>query len=279
MSTAIPSHFHVLAAVAAPLWIAALLNGQTEKPAAAPIQLTPYTAPDHSASAGIPPGWKVTQGSESLIRMSGPAGETVALGLAVVAHNGPFQLAQMPANGIDLSMPYTANLTQKLGMIVEHAAATSGSAVTQVTLKSSTPIQVPPMLGQCGRIVATYTDQKKGALETMAVICSLPPDAVGNYKNIMLAALAPATVAEQSAPAAQAAFRSYRVPPAWLQRKLAPWDTPAPMAAGGGGSSAMAEELMRETAAQTAGSLNSANCFDLSVLRNTPDRLLPPSCR
>jgi hypothetical protein len=36
--------------------------------------------------------------------------------------------------------------------------------------------------------------------------------------------------------------------------------------------------ILRSTAAAQAASQNSSNCFDLAVLRETPQRLLPRSC-
>src|ERR1039457_1314275 len=80
---------------------------QANKPAttaAVPAtQLQPYTAPDKSASAGVPSGWKVIKGQETVIGMSGPQGETVVLGNTLVVRNGAFQPGQRASNGIDFS--------------------------------------------------------------------------------------------------------------------------------------------------------------------------------
>jgi hypothetical protein len=43
--------------------------GQVTTPAAS--QLTPYTNPDGSASAGVPSGWQVTRGQRTFIQMKG----------------------------------------------------------------------------------------------------------------------------------------------------------------------------------------------------------------
>ena len=237
------------------------------------IQLQPYTAPDQSASAGVPSGWQVTKGAETVIQMTGPQGETVFLGDTIVAKNGPFQAGQRGANGIALSMPYTATLAQKLTMIFQQNAAVSGKPAPQVTFNSATPIQVPPILGQCGRFVASVSDAK-GPMKVMGVYCSFPVDSGGAYKNVMLLAQAPASGAPQSAPIAQAIFQSYRIPPAMLKKKLAPfYAPPPPMPVGGGGGGMNSSTILGE-----AGADNSANCFDLSVLRETPTRDLPRSC-
>jgi hypothetical protein len=239
------------------------------------IQLEPYTASDQSASAGVPSGWKVTKGQETVIQMTGPQGETLVLGNTLVARNGAFQPGQRGSNGIDLSMPYTAPLTQKLTMIIQQNAAVAGKPAPQINITSATPIQLPAALGQCGRFVAGL-DGAQGQMKIMGVFCSLPLDSGGAYKNIMLMAQAPVAVAAQSAPAAQAVFQSYRIPTAWLQKKLAPHNPPPPprMPA----RTASPAMMNSSTILGEAGADNSANCFDLAVLRETPNYLLPRSC-
>jgi hypothetical protein len=253
-------------------------GGQSAKPAganAAPpaIQLQPYTASDQSASAGVPSGWKVTSGAGTLIQMTGPAGEAVSLGTTMVARNAAFQPGQKPANGIDLAMPYAATLPQKLTMILEQGAAAAGKSAPNVTIDSATQLPLPAAVGQCGRFVADLTGQQ-GAMKLLAVFCSLPVDSGGTYKNIMLLAQAPAASAAQVAPTAQAIFQSYRIPAAWLQKKLAPFTAPPPAAE----TAAVAGAINRSTALGMAGADNSANCFDLGVLRETPTYDLPRSC-
>ena len=269
----------VLAATVAPLGFICLTAGcqQATKPAATAaspaVQLQPYTASDQSASASVPSGWQVKSGAETVIQMTGPQGETVALGNTLVAQNGAFQPGQRPSNGIDLSMPYTATLPQKLTMILQQNAAAAGKPAVQVTLDSATPLQLPPAIGQCGRFVADLSGQQ-GPMKLMAVFCSLPLDSGGHYKNIMLLALAPPATAAQSAPTAQVIFQSYRIPATWLQKKLAPFTAPPPPAA----TAAAAAMINRSTMLGVAGADNSANCFDLGVLRETPKYDLPRSC-
>jgi hypothetical protein len=259
---------------------------QSTKPAAATaaapaIQLQPYTASDQSASAGVPSGWKATKGQDTVIQMSSPEGVTVSLGNTVIARNAAFVPGQKPANGVDLSMPYSATLPQKLTMMLQNSAAAAGKPAPQVTIDSATPLQLPAAIGQCGRFVADLSGQQ-GAMKLLAVFCSTPVDSGGTYKNIMLLAQAPVAVAAQAAPTAQAVFQSYRIPSTWLQRKLAPFTAPPAAAATAGmsaaASSAEAAMIMRSTNAASASAQNSANCFDLSVLRETPTYELPRSC-
>jgi hypothetical protein len=253
-------------------------GGQAAKPAASTgspaIQLTPYTAPDQSASAGVPAGWQVTKGGQTVIDMTGPQGVTLDLGNTFVAQNGSFQAGKAGPKGTDLTMPASAGVSQKLIMIMQQNAVIAGKPIPQFTVASSTPIPFPANLGECGRMVLDNL-AAQGEMRIMAVFCSFPVDMGGTFKSIVLMASAPAAVASESAPMAQAIFQSYRIPAAWLQSKLAPFHAP-PAAKASSGSAA---KTMQETEAAEAAANNSANCFDLTVLRSTPTALLPMSCR
>jgi len=208
--------------------------------------------------------------------MTGPQGETLSLGNTVIAKNAPFQLGQRASNGVDITMPYTAPLQQKLVMILQQNASIAGKPIPQVTFTSATPIQLPPALGQCGRFVANLTGQQSPA-KAMGAFCSLPLDTGGTYKNIIILATAPEAIAAQSAPIALAVIQSYRIPATWLQRKLAPNILPSPPPSSGN-AAARAAAINSATTFGMVGSDISANCFDLSVLRETPTYQLPRSC-
>lgn len=259
------------------------------------IPLTPYTAPDQSASAGVPAGWQVSKSGGTAIIMSGPQGETVALGNTVIAHNGAFQLGQKGPAPAAFSMPYSASLAQKLTMIAQQGAAAGGQPNPQVTIASATPVQAAPALGQCGKFVFSFVGKTAqgqiAPLKAIAFYCSLPPDQAGLYKNIQILAQAPVATAAQSAPTALAIFGSYKIPPAWLQKLIAPVLPPQAAAAIAGqarqasGSSGMtaaqdtraANVLNGETNRAAAGATQSANCFDANE-RETPTVFLPQSC-
>jgi hypothetical protein len=239
---------------------------------AASVQLTSYTAPDGSASAGVPAGWKVTNASQTLILMGSPDGAVITLGKTFIAHNAAFQPGQKGPNGTDLSMPYSANLEQKLITIFQQNAAIAGKSGQQFTFNSATPIQVPPILGQCGRFVVTASGSA-GSNKLMGLFCSLPLDSGGNYKNIILLAQAPASVAQQDAPIAQAVFASYRIPQAMLARKLAPFTAPVTIPAG-----VIAPPGMSAATWALQQSDVSATCFDEGVIRGYSNRQLPQEC-
>jgi hypothetical protein len=272
-----PLRWAASAATLALILGAAFVHGTSQ--AAAPsatapsIQLQPYTAPDQSASAGVPSGWNVTKGEQTVIQMNGPQGETIFLGNTMIARNAPFQLGQKGAGGADLSMPYSAPLAQKLTMILQQAAAIAGRPPSPVTITSATPLQLPKPLGQCGRFVATGT-AAQGPMKFMGAICSLPLDTGGTYKNVMLLAQSPPASAAQDAPIATAVFHSYRISMPMLQRKLAPFTAPPPLPmVHGSGPGAMPMPMPMPMMDNT-----SADCFDLVVIRETPNYQLPRKC-
>lgn len=263
----VPRNLLLLAAAAA-LAVAAIAQST---PAAAP-KLTPYTTPDKSASAGIPPGWKVTSGAQTVIVMAGTQGETISLGNTLIVRNAAFQLNQAASAGVDLSIPNSDTLSQKFTMAMQHGAALSGYPDPQVTITSETPMsQVPASVGQCGHILAGMNG-KTGPVTVATIMCSLPIDQGGTYKVIFITAQAPPAIAQQEGALASAVFASYRIPSNMLQAKLAPFYVPPAVA------NAETAAILKQTAIQQNMINTQANCFDLTVLRETPQPLLPRSC-
>ena len=202
----------------------AMAQGQSA--GASPVPpLQPFTAPDQSASVGVPRGWKVTRSADTVIQLEGPAGETIFLGHTAIAHDGPYQAGH--AAGADLSMPYSWPLTRKLTALLEGASARSVEHATNISVVSATPLQAPPMFGDCARMVVKFTGSH-GPMIFATKLCSLPRDSAGYYKNFFLAAQAPADIAEREGALARAVFASYQVAAPLRQRILAPY-TPAPV--------------------------------------------------
>ena len=249
---------------------AAALAQSTPSAAPAP-KLQTYTTPDKSASAGVPPGWKVTTGAQTVIIMTGTQNETINLGYTAIARNAPFQLGQKGSGGADVSIPNSASLSDKLTMVLENNAALNSGPAPQVKIASETPIQVPASVGQCGRVRATIAG-KTGPMTLAALMCSLPVDSGGTYKIMFKLAQAPPDIAQQEAALAGAVFASYRIPPNMLQAKIAPFYVDPAVAA------AETKAILQQTAAMNNAVNTQANCFDLTVLRETPQYLLPRSC-
>ncbi len=86
----------------------------------------------------------------------------------------------------------------------------------------------------------------------------------------------PTSLATQERALAEAVLRSYRIPSAELAKKLGPVYAKPRMSPGAVNAAAAA--TMGSVWAQEGAADNAANCFDLSVLRETPDYRLPMSC-
>lgn len=256
-----------------------LAQGAAPAPAAAPAApLTPYTAPDQSASAGVPAGWKVTKGANGVIQMSGPQGEAISMGNGVFVKNGPFQVGQKLPPPIALSMPYQATLGQKYAMIWQEASFEAGDSTEKVSIISAKTIPLGK-IAECGIFLGSETNAK-GASKFESRFCSLPMDTNGIFKLFWMNATIPAALAAQERATAEAVLASYRPSPASLKLILQPASPPIPppmMVGGGGvagGAGGMSSVLYGERMAN-----QSSECMDLAVIREEPDWKLPSYCR
>jgi hypothetical protein len=195
-------------------------------PAAAPVQLQSYTAPDRSASAGVPAGWKVAGASQTNIVLSGPQGEVIDLGEAFIAHDGPFQLGQTGPDGSNMSMPYSAKLTDKLTMVFQQRAALNRNPAPQIKFLYAAPLQSLPAGFQCG-VFAIAASGIATPADALGIFCSLPEDSAQFFKNFLIFGSAPTALAAKDVPTVAAVLKSYQIPPAWLQKKFAPFTAPA----------------------------------------------------
>lgn len=252
-------------------------NTAPSRAPAAPLQ--PFTTQDGSASAQIPAGWKVGMQGQTVIDLLGPNGETISLGNTFIARNAAYQPGKVA--GVDLTLPYQANLEQKFTLIMQHSAGLAGKALPQITYASATPIQAPALFGQCGLFLGTMSATDAAPTNFEGVLCSLPLDVAGTYKNIFKLGRLPVTLAAQERATIEAILASYSIPLPWLQKKLAPNFVAPPPSAGGAASGAIATKeanaLNTETLNSMQGAQVSANCFDLNE-RDTPIWKLPASC-
>lgn len=240
---------------------------------ASPVPLQPYTAPDQSASAGVPAGWKVTKGQYGVIQMSGPRGESISLGNGVFVMNGQFQAGRRSNGPISMTMPYQATLAQKYAMVWQQAAAEGGDPTERASVTSATPIPLGK-IAECGIFLGNQTNAK-GPSNFESRFCSLPMDTNGIFKLFWMNATIPAALAAQERATAQAVLASYKPSAASLKLILQPATPPMPPpnaggAAGSGESSAMYAARMAD---------ESSTCMDEGVIREVPERLLPPYCR
>lgn len=256
-----PSHILLLA-----LFPASFAFAQSPAPSAAADPAAPvstlgtYTAPDGSASAGLPTGWSITRAAETRISMTSASGETIDLGGTFVVRNAPYIPDQTPADGIDLSVPNSASLAEKFTDIVMTAQYVAKASPPHMTVTSSAPFTAH--LGfSCATLDGSYTGDK-GAFTFRAIVCSLPVDTGNTYKVISKYWQAPPALAGQDKSLAEAVLASYRVPPALLQKKIAPHFAPP------------AVPLVNPQPG-----LSATECFDLAILRGVPTDKLPEYCR
>ena len=238
------------------------------------IQLAPYTAPDGSASAGVPAGWNVTKGANGVIQMSGPKGESISLGNGLFVKNGPYQPGQKANGIIAMTMPNQATLGQKFAMVWQQAVfAAGGDPTEKVNILSSTSIPLG-QVAQCGTFLGSQTNAK-GATNFEVRFCSLAMDRNGIFKLFWISAIIPSALAAQERATAEAVLSSYRPSAATLKLILQPSTPPLPppSAAGGGGGGMSSAMYAAQMADQTS------TCMDEAVIREVPERLLPPYCR
>ena len=214
--------------------VVATARAQATSPAAVPVQLQPYTAPDKSASVGVPSGWQVTNAGSGAIAMAGPQGEAVNVKV-IVAHDGPFQLGQKGPGGADLTMPSSARLSDKLVMVLQQQAALNGMPVPQLKYLYQASIKMPSGMGQCGMFAISAAGGANPG-DGMGIFCSFDDSSARFFKSFLMYGAAPTTIAAQTVPTVQAVFRSYKLAPGWTQKMLSPY-TPADSADPGPGGS------------------------------------------
>ena len=268
------SEFLKFAALAAGFIAGASLAIAQQSTPAPPTSLQTYTAPDTSASVGVPAGWKVTKAAYAVIQMSGPNGEAISLGNTIFVRNGPYQPGQQASGLISITMPNQATLTQKVDAVWQQAAAASGFPGARVTVTSATPVPLGN-IAQCGIFLGSLTNAQ-GPQNFETRFCSLPMDTNGVYKLFYMNARIPASLAAQERATAEAVLSSYRPSLATLKALLQPSTPPLPPmgAAGPGGGPAESSTAYAERMAD-----ESSTCMDEGVIRQVPERQLPPYCR
>lgn len=278
--------FRVIALL--PLFTAVACHAQAPQTAAAPstansavMPLQPFSAQDGSASAQVPAGWKIEKQGQTAIDLNGPNGEAILLGNTYIARNAPYQNARV--QGVDLNMPYQANLEQKFTMIFQYAAFLTGTRVPQIQFISAKAVQAPAPFGQCATFLGAITGYGSMPPSNFeGLFCSLPMDVAGTYKNILKLAIVPTQFAAKERATSEAVLASYSIPTSWLQRKLALNVSAPPQMAGGGAINASTLAQINAINAATAnmirGADTSANCADQAI-RETPMWRLPAACR
>lgn len=233
---------------------AALLEPQAA-PAAASTSLK--STADKTASISLPPGWTLAKGANGFVYVTGPNDERISLGVLVLARNAQ---VGTPVNGeVAFAMPFNASLENKFTTAIDIGAEKQGMPAPHIVFASKTKMKLP----MCERFLGGWTagDQSR---KFEGVICSLQPDYLGLYKNLMFLANVPASQAAADRPIVEKIVNSYRVTAGMFKKMLAPY-TPMPPASS-----------MRFSAPYE--DPTNSDCFDYNVIRESPPWEMPMHC-
>jgi hypothetical protein len=242
-----------------PLICLALIVGASR----ASAQLTTATTDDKTASVGVPAGWKLAKGSNGFVYVTGPNDQRVNLGVIVIGKNGPPGTAT--SGEVAFALPFAATLKEKFTTILQAGAAKQGVPKPEIAFASENPTKLP----MCSRLFGSTTagsDSRKFE----GVICSLKPDWLGLYKNIVFLAEVPSSRAAQDRPVVEQIAASYRVTPDMFKKMLAPY-TPLPPRPAGGATPAMPSLAPYQDP-------TNSDCFDYNVIRESPPWEVPMHC-
>jgi len=215
----------------------------------------------------VPAGWKVAGASQTNIELSGPQGEVIDLGEGFIAHDGPFQLGQTGPDGSNMSMPFSAMLSDKLTMVLQQRAALNRNPAPQIKFLYAAPLQSLPAGFQCGVFVIAASGVAT-PVDALGIFCSLPEDRLQFFKNFLTFGSAPTAIAAKDAPTVAAVIKSYKIPSAWLQKKFALFTAPAASASPdqGPGSSAEVQMYLNAMENQQAVIDHGATCTDAGII-------------
>jgi hypothetical protein len=224
----------------------------------ASAQLTTVSTDDKTASVGIPNGWKLAKGSNGFVYVTGPNDQRASLGVIVVAKNGP--AGSGTTGEVAFALPFSATLKEKFTTILQAGAAKQGLAKPEITVASEAPTKLP----MCSRLFGSTTagsDSKKFE----GVICSLRPDWLGLYKNIVFLLQVPSSRAAQDRPIVEQIAASYRVTPDMFKKMLAPY-------------TALPPQQPLPTGLAPYQDPTNSDCFDYNVIRESPPWEVPMHC-
>jgi hypothetical protein len=248
------------------LAIAALaISGALASPASMTLAATTLktaTTADKTATVGLPSGWVLTKGAKGFVYVTGPNDERINLGVIIIAKNAP---SGANLNGeVAFALPYAASLRDKFTTIMQVSATKGGQPQPQITFASQAQTKLP----MCSRFLGSWTaggDSRKFE----AVLCSLQPDYLGLYKNIVFMAQVPSSLAAKDRPIVEQIIQSYRVTPTMFKKMLAAY-TPLPPPTSGGARSAMPVIAPYQQ--------DNSDCFDYNVIRESPPWEVPMHC-
>jgi hypothetical protein len=224
----------------------------------ASAQLTTATTDDKTASVGVPDGWKLAKGSNGFVYVTGPNDQRVNLGVIVIGKNAPTGAGT--TGEVAFALPFSATLKEKFTTILQAGAAKQGMPKPEITIASETRTRLP----MCSRLFGSTTagsDSRKFE----GIICSLQPDWLGLYKNIVFLLQVPASRAAQDRPIVEQIAGSYRVTPDMFKKMLAPY-------------TALPPQQPIPTGLAPYQDPTNSDCFDYNVIRESPPWEVPMHC-
>jgi len=231
---------------------------------ASTVTLKTATTDDKTASVSLPEGWTLTKGSNGFVYVTGPSDERINLGVLVIAKNAPSASGNQGGE-VAFALPFSASLKDKFTAVMQAGAAKQGLPQPQITFAGQSSTKLP----MCSQFLGGWTAGGQ-AKKFEAVLCSLQPDYLGLYKNLVFLAQVPASLAAKDRPIVEQIVLSYRVTPTMFKKMLAPY-TPAPPPSSGGGMPAMPAMAPYQDP-------TNSDCFDYNVIRESPPWEVPMHC-
>jgi hypothetical protein len=183
-----------------------------------PARLHTVTLPDHSASVGVPDGWKVKDGSGGgTVGVIGPHGERIALNMAQngIDQNDP-QLRSLarygshPSTQGRIAMPFNADLTRAYPEVLKQWRHNNGND-TPIDLQNTHAKRVPTQRGeQCVHITGNIVDDDKHNDEMSMILCT-SGYIQGNYGVHVYQSLIPVELADRERATAGAIMASFQM--------------------------------------------------------------------
>jgi len=256
-----PHQIVVRTLVLAALAISGALLSSTSVSVAATSALKTVTTADKTASVGLPDGWKMARGANGFVYVTGPNDDRINLGALILAKNAAAGTAV--SGDVKLALPYGTSLKDKYSAIIQLGAAQQGTPNLQVTFASQTPTKLP----MCARLLGSTTGGGQSR-KFEAILCSLQPDYLGYYKNLVFMANIPSNRVAQDRAVVEQIVSSYRVTPAMFKKLLSAYTPLPPRPSGGSGISGMAPYE----------DPTNSDCFDYNVIRESPPWEVPMHC-
>lgn len=225
--------------------------------------LKTVTNSDKTASVGLPDGWKLAKGSNGYIYVTGPNDDRINLGASIVGKNAA--AGTSVSGDIVFALPFSASIKDKYTTIVQIGAARQGLPKPQLTYASQAPTKLP----MCARLLGSFNAGGQPR-KFEAIVCSLQPDYLGYYKNIVFVANIPSNRVTQDRAIVEQIVSSYRLTPDMFKKLLSSY-TPLPPRPAAGYGAAISGMAPYEDP-------TNSDCFDYNVIRESPPWEVPMHC-